>query len=51
MGMGQVPVVKIGWTQLTTDRAAVGSSGEGTGGIARAVRPGVALAVLAGSEE
>lgn len=50
-GTGGTTVVKIGWTQLTTDRAAVGSSGEGTGGIARAVRPGVALAVLAGSEE
>lgn len=48
---GGTTVVKIGWTQLTTDRAAVGSSGEGSGGIARAVRPGIALAVLAGSPE
>ncbi len=48
-GAGGTTVVKIGWTQLTTDRAAVGSSGEGSGGIAQAVRPGIALAVLAGS--
>lgn len=48
-GGGGTTVVKIGWTQLTTDRAAIGSSGEGSGGMARAVRPGVVLAVLAGS--
>ena len=46
---GGTTVVKIGWTSLTTDRAAVGSSGEGSGGMARAVRPGVVLAVIAGS--
>lgn len=46
---GGTTVVKIGWTQLTTDRGAVGSSGAGTGGMSRAVRPGVVLAVLAGS--
>jgi len=50
-GVGGRTVVKIGWTQATTDHAATGSSGVGSGGLARAVRPGVVLAVLAGSSE
>lgn len=48
---GGTTVVKIGWTQLTTDRGAAGSKGEGSGGMARAVAPGVVLAVIAGSSE
>lgn len=48
---GGTTVVKIGWTQLTTDRGAVGSSGAASGPLARAVRPGVVLSVLAGSSE
>lgn len=46
---GGTTVVKIGWTQTTTDHAATGSSGVGSGGLARAVRPGVVLPLVAGS--
>lgn len=48
-GSGGTAVVKIGWTQMTTDHAAAGSSGVGSGGLARAVRPGIVLTLLAGS--
>lgn len=50
---GGTVVVKIGWTQATTDHAAVGSSGYGsaTPGLAQAVRPGVVVALIAGSAE
>jgi type IV pilus assembly protein PilV len=52
-GTGGTVVVKIGWTQATTDHAAVGSSGYGsaTPGLARATRPGVVVALIAGSSE
>lgn len=56
-GAGGTTVVKIGWTQLSTDRGAAGSSGAGstTPGLLQASaadsRPGVALAMLAGSFE
>ena len=50
---GGTVVVKIGWTQATTDHAAVGSSGYGsaTPGLSRATRPGVVVALIAGSSE
>jgi len=50
---GGTVVVKIGWTQATTDHAAVGSSGYGsaTPGLNRATRPGVVVALIAGSSE
>jgi len=54
---GGTAVVKIGWTQLTTDRGATGSSGESsaTPGLSMASssgsRPGVVLTLLAGSSE
>lgn len=48
---GGTTVVKIGWTQQTTDHAATGSSGVGSGGLARAVRPGIVLALIAGSND
>ena len=54
---GGTTVVKIGWTQLSTDRGAAGTSGAGsaTPGLLQASaadsRPGVALALLAGSSE
>lgn len=52
-GNGETVVVKIGWTQATTDRGAVGASsyGSATPGLARATRPGVAVALIAGSSE
>lgn len=50
---GGTLVVKIGWTQATTDHAAVGSTGYGssTPGLERAVRPGLVVALIAGSAE
>lgn len=50
---GGTAVVKIGWTQLATDRGAVGSSGHGSDnpGLLMAERPGVVLTVMAGSPE
>ena len=52
-GTGGTVVVKIGWTQATTDHAAYGSSSYGTStpGPARATRPGVVVAPTAGSSE
>ncbi|MBP6777418.1 MAG: type IV pilus modification protein PilV [Piscinibacter sp.] len=52
-GSGGTVVVKIGWVQATTDHAAVGSSGHGssTPGLNRATRPGVVVALIAGSSE
>ncbi|HRI17726.1 MAG TPA: type IV pilus modification protein PilV [Burkholderiaceae bacterium] len=52
-GTGGTVVVKIGWTQATTDHGAVGSSSSGssTPGLARATRPGVVVALIAGSSE
>lgn len=52
-GSGGTVVVKIGWTQATTDHAAYGSSsyGSSTPGLARATRPGVVVALIAGSSE
>lgn len=56
-GTGGTTVVKIGWTQLSTDRGATGSSGESTttAGLnlasATGSRPGVVLTLLAGSSE
>jgi len=56
-GAGGTTVVKIGWTQLSTDRGAAGTSGAGstTAGLnltsAADSRPGVALTLLAGSSE
>lgn len=50
---GGTVVVKIGWTQTTTDHGATGSLGAGssTPGLARATRPGVVVALIAGSSE
>lgn len=44
-GTGGTAVVKIGWTQLTTD------SSLSTNGLSKAVRPWAVLSVLAGSTE
>jgi type IV pilus assembly protein PilV len=50
---GGTMVVKIGWTQGSTDHGAVGSSGAGAAvvGLDQAVRPAVVLSLLAGSSE
>jgi len=52
-GAGGTTVVKIGWTQGTTDHGATGSSGAANAipGLDRAVRPAVVLSLLAGSSE
>lgn len=56
-GTGGTTVVKIGWTQLSTDRGAVGSSSaaSATSGLIMASsadsRPGVVLTLLPGSSE